>query len=494
MIKKDVTLLRDKLLTIARLGSAVALLGWDEEVNLPKKAHAYRGEVKAQLASDLHEKVTDKSFTQLVRDLNEDEIFASLTVNDQVIVREVLRDVERAQKIPAELVRESAELTSQAFGAWTEARKKSDFSIFQPYLEKIVKLNRREAEYLGYKESPYDALLDGFEPGLTARKVENLFMPLAAELKELILQASQQKVPTLPKARYDLLAQKKLNEAVAAKMGYDLEAGRLDVSPHPFTIDFHPTDVRITTRYSENDFWEALGSTIHETGHALYQQGLPPGDFGTPLGEPVSLGVHESQSRIWENFVGKSRSFVEYLYPLLIEYFGIETIQYTPDELYTWLNRVQPNLIRVESDEVTYNMHILLRFEIEKGLMEGTIKVEDVPHMWQEKVKEYLGIEVTNDAMGALQDVHWSHGTLGYFPTYTLGNIYSAQLYNSINKAVPDLSSKFEEGNFQPFLNWLRKEIHQYGRTYEPEELIARATGKPVSSEYLLEHLRSKII
>lgn len=490
---KNTNELKAKLLTIARLGSAVALLGWDEEVNLPKKAHAYRGEVKAQLASELHEKITDKSFIQLVRDLNEGEIFASLDANDQVIVREVLRDVERAQKIPAELVRESAELTSQAFGAWAEARKKSDFSIFQPYLEKVVELNQREAEYLGYKESPYDALLDGFEPGLTARKVEDLFQPLATELAVLIKKAAGKPVPTLPGATYDLAVQKKLNEAIAQTLGYDFGAGRLDISPHPFTIDFHTTDVRITTRYNEKDFWEALGSTIHETGHALYQQGLSVEGFGTPLGEPVSLGVHESQSRIWENFVGKSRSFVEYLHPLLVEYFGNQAIQYTPDELHAWLNRVQPNLIRVESDEVTYNMHILLRFEIEKGLVEGSVKVEDIPSLWQQKVKDYLGIEVSNDAVGALQDVHWSHGTLGYFPTYTLGNIYSAQLYDSISKTIPDLTSQFEKGNFKPFLTWLRKEIHQYGRIYQPEELIEHATGEPVSSEYLLNHLKAKV-
>jgi len=492
-MKKDIKTLRDKLLTITRLGSAVALLGWDEEVNLPKKAHTYRGEVQAQLAADLHKKMTDRSFIKLVEDLNKAEVFDALTSGDQVIVREVLRDIERAKKIPEELVKESAELTSQAFGAWAEARQKSTFSIFEPYLKKIVKLNQREAEYIGYTESPYDALLDAFEPGLTARKVEDLFVPLTSELKKLIQQAAQQKIPTIPKATYDRVAQKKLNEAIAAKLGYDFEAGRLDVSPHPFTIDFHPTDVRITTRYSEEDFWEALGSTIHETGHALYQQGLPLDGFGTPLSEPVSLGIHESQSRIWENFVGKSRSFVEYLYPLLIDYFGKQTIQYSSEELYAWLNRVQPNLIRVESDEVTYNMHILLRFEIEKSLIEGDINAKDVPDLWNAKVKEYLGINVSNDALGALQDIHWSHGTLGYFPTYTLGNIYSAQLYNSISKAIPNLSEQFTKGNFKPFLAWLRKEIHRYGRTYQPEELIKHATGELVSSKHLLAHLESKI-
>jgi carboxypeptidase Taq len=282
-----------------------------------------------------------------------------------------------------------------------------------------------------------------------------------------------------------------LNHRIAKDLGYDLEAGRIDISPHPFTTTFHTTDVRITTRYDENDFWVSLGSTIHEVGHALYDQGLPEAWFGTPLGEAVSLGIHESQSRSWENMVGRSRSFVSYLYPLLQKYFP--ALSYGEEELYVWLNRVSPNLIRVESDEVTYNLHIVLRYELEKALIEGELQVADLPAAWNEKVEKYLGLKVPDDALGVLQDVHWSHGAFGYFPTYTLGNLYAAQLFETYKKAHPRYENDFRNGKFSSYLDWLRKNVHSQGRRYKPLELVKRITGEDLNSEYLIKHLSLKV-
>lgn len=485
--------LRERLLVIARLGSAVNLLGWDQEVNLPPKAQTYRGEVQAQLAGDLHRLSTDNTFVALIKDLHAPASMKSLTSDEQVIVREVWRDVEKAIKLPGTFVEDFTKLTSQGMAVWTEARQKSNFALFQPILEKLVIMSRQQAEYLGYTDSPYDALLDQYEPGLTSKKIDGLFTPLAKELSILVGHAADKAQPSLPKASYDITAQERLSNEVAHTLGYDLKAGRIDASTHPFTINFHPTDVRITTRYDKENFYQSLGSTIHEAGHALYEQGLPEKHFGTPLCEAVSLGIHESQSRIWENFVGKSRSFADYLHPVLVKHFGESVVRYSPEELYRWLNRVQPHFIRVESDEVTYNLHIVLRFEIEKALIEGDLKVADVPGSWNQKMKDYLGLVVTDDAQGVLQDVHWAHGMFGYFPTYTLGNLYAAQVYHKIKADIPDLEDYFSKGDFSHFLAWLRREIHVHGRRYQPEEMLEHATGEPLNAQYLIDHLASRV-
>jgi carboxypeptidase Taq len=483
--------LRSSLSTMARLGSALAVLGWDKEVNTPPKGLAIRGEVISLLAADLHRKATDPKFVAYVEHLASPAVSKTLSSDEQVIVRETWRDVQRAQRLPVEFVEEFTNLTSNAFGAWVEARRKSDFTVFKPYLKNIVKMSQREAEYIGYDKSPYDALLDGFEPDMTSARLDKLFNPLAKELVKLMAKAEDRPQPKLPKVRYRKSDQQKLNTKVAKDLGYDLKAGRIDESPHPFTTDFHPTDVRITTRYDEDDFDVSLGSVIHEVGHALYEQGLPIKEFGTPLGSSVSLGVHESQSRLWENFVGRSRAFVDYLYPLMQEYFG--KLPYNSDELYRYINRIQPSLIRVESDEVTYNLHIMVRYELEKQLIEGRLNVDDLPSAWNQKIKYYLGINVPNDSMGVLQDIHWSHGSIGYFPTYSLGNLYAAQLFNKINHDIPNLAGQITNGDFVEILDWLRKNIHQYGRRYSPEDLIKRATGEPLNADRLLGHLKKKV-
>jgi carboxypeptidase Taq len=487
----DIQDLRNELVIMSKYGSALGVLNWDQEVNLPKKGHAFRGEVNALLSADLHNRFTSDKFVNLVKNLHKPENFKKLSTDEQIIVRETWRDLEKSLKIPTEMVEEMARLSTQAFNAWADAREKSDFKIYQPYLEKIVAMNQKQAELIGYKKSPYDALLDDFEPGLTAEDVEAVFTPLAKELAGLVKKVKDKPKVKLPKAKYPIDVQVKMNHEIAAALGYDLDAGRIDVSPHPFTTGFHPTDVRITTRYQEDDFYYAVGCTVHETGHALYEQGLPAKEYGNPLGEAVSLGIHESQSRMWENFVGRSPEFCHYLNTLLLKYFP-NNPKLTDEQIYDHLNHVQPSLIRVEADETTYNLHIVLRFEIEKGLMEGTIKVADLPEVWNAKMKQYLGVEVPDDEHGVLQDVHWSHGSIGYFPTYTLGNIYAAQLFNKAKSDIPNLEAGFKKGDFDKLLNWLRISIHKEGSRYYPEDLIKKVTGEGLNSKYLIDYLGSK--
>lgn len=480
--------LKTELAEMSKLASALAVLGWDQEVNLPAKAHEFRGEVNAMLSSLLHQRITAPEFVALTKELAG---VGELDEDGKVIAKETWRDVSRAKKLPPKFVEEMARLTTRAFQVWAEARSRSDFGIFCPVLEQMVELKRRQADLLGYQDSPYDALLDEFEPGMTAARLRELFGPLSSQLSAMIKQTAGKGLEQLPSMEYPLKKQKALNAEVAAVLGYDLAAGRIDTSPHPFTTSFHPTDVRVTTRYDEADFTVSTYSVIHEVGHALYEQGLPAKEFGNPLGESVSLGIHESQSRGWENLVGRSRPFVGWLAGLMTKHFGV--LPYSAEELHAWLNRVEPSLIRVEADEVTYNLHIILRFEIETGLMEGKIKVADLPAVWSQKMKDYLGIEVPDDARGVLQDVHWSHGGIGYFPTYALGNLYAAQFFQAANKALPDLELGFAKGEFNNYLAWLRENIHKEGRRYSPEELAKRVTGEPLNPEYLIDHLQKKI-
>jgi carboxypeptidase Taq len=486
----DYARLKQQLQQMAMYGSAVAVLDWDEQTYMPDAGRGFRGEVKALITTDLHKRFTSNEFVSLVKELREPKYFDKLTGDQKLVIKETWKDVEKAQKIPSQFVEEFSKLSTKAFGAWVDARQKSEFQIFEPYLQKIVEMKKKEASLVGYKDSPYDALLDDYEPEMTAKRLDSVFNPLSAELSNLIKKVAARQYPDLPKTYYPIEQQKKLNDEVVSALGYNLKAGRIDESAHPFTTGFYPTDVRITTRYDESDFWVSLGSTIHEAGHAMYEQGLQTKEYGTPLGEAVSLGIHESQSRIWENQIGRSLEFCEFLIPLLKKHF--KGINYTAVELHAWLNRVQPNFIRVESDETTYNLHIILRYEIERDLIEGRLQVKDLPGLWNSKMKEYLGLDVKDDAHGVLQDVHWSYGSIGYFPTYSLGNVYAAQLYNKINKEIPGLQKAFSGGDFSLFLKWLRKNIHHLGGRYYPEDLIQKATGEGLNSKYLIDYLKQK--
>jgi carboxypeptidase Taq len=378
---------------------------------------------------------------------------------------------------------------------WVEARKKSDFGMFLPALRTIVALKREEAHYLGYRDSPYDALLDHYEPGMTAGQLRPLFAALKARLVPLlqrVLAAKTSIDASILFRTYDPTRQMEFGRLVLTAMGYDFTRGRLDLSAHPFTTSFHPTDVRVTTRVYERELPACLFSCIHEGGHALYDQGLDPDRYGTPLGEPLSLGVHESQSRLWENCIGRSRPFWRCFYPLLQQCFPEQLKEVEMETFYAAVNHAKPSLIRVEADELTYNLHVMLRFEIEQDLIEERLAVEELPTVWGEKMRSYLGVTPTTDAEGVLQDVHWSLGAIGYFPTYTLGNLYAVQFYEQARKEINNLDGEIEAGRLTVLTRWLNQKIHRWGRTFTPEQLMLRVTGSSLSPEPFLAYLEKK--
>ncbi len=494
-MKNSFTTFQQKLRDIAQLKSAVAVLNWDKDVFMPPKGSAPRAEMLAYLAGELHDKVLSKEFRDMLREVKAAADADELTPGDRAIVREVWRDVSREEKLPVEFVKELTQVTSEAYYVWMDARKKKDFKLFAPHLTKIVALKRREAKLVGFQQSPYDALLDTFEPYATTEEIatalgdlKNFLAPFLVKIKNSKVKVSRDVIA----GDFDIEKQKAFCALAAKRIGYDFDAGRLDISAHPFSTSFHPLDARITTRYSHSEFMQSIGGVIHETGHALYEQGLPAEHFGTPLAEAVSLGIHESQSRLWENLVGKSRAFWTYFYPLLQKEFPIPLQKVSLDSFYRAINAAQPSFIRVEADEVTYNLHIILRFEIEVALIDGKIAVEDLPRIWNAKMKELLGLDVPDDSLGVLQDVHWSGGMIGYFPTYSLGNLYSAQFFAAARHDIPTLDDEMARGEFGKLLQWLRGKIHVHGKTYSAQELAKNATGEKLNSKYFSEYISKK--
>ncbi len=495
MKKKPIDHLKERLVEISHLVSILNLLNWDREVYMPKKGSDPRSVAIAHLSGIIHNKMIALDQDGLLSGLKKQLDEKKLKGKDAVIVTETWRTFDRERKLPEDFVRKLAETASMAQDVWAEAREKNDFKLFLPWLKKIVDLKKKEAELVGFSDSPYDALLDAYEPDLTSREASEVLNDLKDFLVPFLkkIRASKEGLdPSKLKGKFPLDKQIAFNEMLSKAIGFDFEAGRLDQSTHPFTTNFHPGDVRITTRYDDNDIIYSLGSTIHETGHALYEQGLPIEHFGTPLSESVSLGIHESQSRLWENNIGRSKPFWRYLYPILCKEFP-EPFSKTPlDEFYKIINKVEPSLIRTQADEVTYNLHIIIRFEIEKEMIEGTIDLADLPQIWRAKVKEYLGIEVPNDKEGILQDVHWSAGLIGYFPTYSLGNLYAAQLYATMKKKIPNLAGEIAVGKFKEINVWLRENIHMHGKTFTARDLIKRATGEYLNSRFFNNYLEEK--
>src|ERR1035437_2792467 len=452
---------QELLRKIADVQYASALLNWDQETYMPPKGAEFRAQQLSTLAGIAHELSTTEELGDLLEQLKSDD---SLTEKEKRNSKESLKKYNDNKKYTIEFVQLLSKTISEAFQAWQKAKSENNFLLYAPYLEKLVKLKRDECNILGFQAHPYDALLDQYEPGAKTSDLEILFTDVRNQLVDFVKQiaAKPQNQDAFMFAHYGKQKQWDFGMDLLKQMGYDFEAGRQDVSSHPFTTNFSSEDVRVTTRINENDLNEMIWSCIHEGGHALYEQGLPASEYGLPSGEYISLGIHESQSRLWENNVGRGLSYWKANYKKLQEIFPENLKNVSVENFYKAINIVKPSLIRTSADELTYHFHVLIRFEIEKALIEGSIEVNELPNYWNKKHKEYLGIDVPNDSKGVLQDIHWSHGSFGYFPTYSLGSFYAAQFYYQAKKEIPNLETEIENGNMSPLLNWLRLKIHKY--------------------------------
>ncbi|QAU11948.1 carboxypeptidase M32 [Halorubrum sp. BOL3-1] len=472
------------------VGSASGVLGWDQQVMMPEGGTPARSKQLSALSSVHHDMVTDDETGELLDELDD----ADLSEERAAVVREVRREYERADAVPVELVEEISETGSEALQAWEEAKAADDFDQFAPYLEKHVELKREYAEHIDPDRDPYEVLFEEFEPCLSMERAESILTELREALVPMIEDIRESDVELAVdtfEGTFPEETQEELSREILEHVGYDFDRGRLDVSSHPFTAG-NQFDCRVTTRFDETDPLGAVGSTIHEFGHAQYNLGLPQDHFGTPLGESRDLSVHESQSRLWENHVGRSQAFWEEFLPVFQDHFP-QTEEATVRDAYEAFNQVyEDNFIRVEADELTYHLHIVIRFEIERDLIRGDLGVEDVPEVWNDKYEEYLGIRPDTDSEGCLQDIHWSHGNFGYFPTYSLGSVMAAQLFDAADSEIGDLDSKVADGDFDDLREWLGENVHRHGSRYETNELVKRATGEDFSADAFLDYVDEK--
>jgi len=472
------------------VGSASGVLGWDQQVMMPEGGTPARSKQLSALSSVHHDMVTDDETGELLDELDD----ADLTDEQAAVVREVRREYERADAVPVELVEEISETGSEALQAWEEAKAEDDFDEFAPYLEKHVELKREYAEHIDPDRDPYEVLFEEFEPCLSMERAESILTELREALVPMIDDIRESDVELAVdtfEGTFPEETQEELSREALELVGYDFDRGRLDVSSHPFTSG-NQFDCRVTTRFDETDPLGAVGSTIHEFGHAQYNLGLPQEHFGTPLGQSRDLSVHESQSRLWENHVGRSEAFWERFLPVFQEHFP-QTEEATARDAYEAFNQVyEDNFIRVEADELTYHLHIVIRFEIERDLIRGDLAVEDVPEVWNDKYEEYLGIRPETDSEGCLQDIHWSHGNFGYFPTYSLGSVMAAQLFEAAESEIDDLEAKIAEGDFEDLHGWLGENVHRHGSRYETNELVERATGEEFTADAFLDYVDEK--
>ncbi|MCE9561231.1 MAG: carboxypeptidase M32 [Planctomycetes bacterium] len=478
------------------LNSCAAVLSWDQHTYMPARGAGLRGEQMAFLASLSHQKFTDPKIGELLAAVEGSDLVKEPDADASANVRELRRAYDRATKIPASLVDELARVTTAAQQAWEQAKKANQFATFRPHLERIVELKRQEADAVGFKDHRYNALIEEYEPGTTVVELKELFAGLTKRLVPLIQKvADSPKKPdrTILERDFPVERQKIFAESAAVALGFNFAAGRLDTTSHPFCSGFGPGDCRITTRYNPRFFPEAFFGVMHETGHALYEQNLPAEHFGTPLGVACSFGIHESQSRLWENQVGRSRPFWDHFFPRLRQTFPA-LADVSLEAFYFAVNDVKPSLIRVEADEATYNLHIALRFELELALLSGDLAVVDLPGAWNERFAALFGLAVPDDARGCLQDIHWSFGGLGYFPTYTLGNLYAAQFMVAVKSdlGAESLTEDMRRGDFGRLKDWLVNNIHRNGQRYRAGELCRRATGNPLSPESFLLYLNEK--
>lgn len=475
----------------ADLQYAAAVLGWDQEVYMPSKGYPYRGRQLATLASQAHELLTGKEYIALLEELKNR---TDLTDVQQQNVRLSYEDMERNRKLPTEFVEKLTQQTSSSYNAWIQARRENNYSIYEPQLAAMISLKKQQAALYGYEGHPYNALLDEYEKGATIAMLDPVFEMVKEQLPALL-----QKITQAQQVGHEFLhgsfpkqQQWDFSMDVLQHMGYDMDAGRQDYSEHPFTTSFAPEDVRITTRVDESNFASLLWSSIHEGGHALYEQGLPASEYGMPLGAAASLSIHESQSRLWENCVGRSLDFWQYFYPRLQQRFPEQLNNVPVADFYKGINRVQPSLIRTEADEVTYHFHVLIRYEIEKALIDGSLTAADLPAAWNDMYRKYLGVSSPDDKQGVLQDVHWCHGSFGYFPTYSLGSFYAAQFFEQAQQDIPALDGQITTGEYKNLLHWLRKGVHYHGRRYRSEELCKNITGKGLDFSSFMRYATAK--
>jgi len=486
--------LNEKLATIIDLNAATAVLGWDQHTYMPAGGIEARARQLTTLSSLAHEYFTAPEIGNL---LTEAENAPGLDPagEDAALLRKVRREYDQSVKLPAAFVQEHSEASSLCFDAWTRCKPADDFETFRPHLEKMVELTRREAEYLGYAEQPYDALLNKYEPGMPTRQVASLF----AEVRDGLVPFCQKLFAKADQVKDDFFfthwdhdRQWALTLQVLEDMGYDFKRGRQDISPHPFTTDFGIPDVRVTTRIHTDQFKAGLYGTIHEGGHALYEQNVDKRFDRTFLAGGTSLGIHESQSRLWENLIGRSRDFCNYYWPVVKALFPKNMAGVSREDYYRAINRVEPSLIRIEADEVTYSLHIFLRFELEMELISGTLKVKDLPAAWDERMEKYLGIRPDRVSKGCLQDMHWTDGSFGYFPTYALGNLYGVSILDTIRTKHPELLTGVADGSFLPLKEWLTDQVYRHGSRYTAGELIQRITGRGLEAGPFVSYIKTK--
>ncbi len=482
---------KTKMQKIADVKYAAAVLQWDQETYLPTKGNHFRGRQLATLSELAHQQFTTDSMGALLNELNSKD---NLSYTEKRNVTLSLEDYNRNKKLSSDFVRKMSEVVTTCYHAWVKSRNDNSFTGFQQPLHTLIELKKAEADMLGYQTHPYNALMNDYDKGLTVATVDAIFSDLKPQLLTLL-----ETIKNKPQVDNSFLHQYfnkddqwKFGIQVLQQIGFDFEAGRQDISVHPFTTSFNNQDVRVTTRIDENDLGNMTWSCIHEGGHALYEQGLPAEEYGLPLSEYCSLSIHESQSRLWENSVGRGLPFWQHNFPLLKTLFPEQCNNVTIDVFYKGINKVQASLIRTEADELTYHFHVMIRYEIEKMLIDGSISTKDIPSYWNEHYQKYLGVAVPDDKRGCLQDIHWSHGSFGYFATYSLGSIYAAQLYATIEKENELVNKEVAEGNTGYILNWLRKNIHQYGRQFTSQELCNKITGQPLNTKYFIDYASKK--
>jgi len=493
-MEKKLSELKSILGRVSDLNHASSLLGWDQQTYLPPGGSQARGYQLGTLNSLSHELFTSSEVGELLEDLEEYQEELDPDSDQARLLQVTARDYRKSTQVPSAFVEEFSRVTSHAHAAWEQARENDDFAHFQPHLERIVELRREYANFFAPYDHIYDPLLDDFEPGMKTASVLEIFSELRPRQVALIQDIGdrEQVDDAFLHQPFSEDKQWDFGEEVITRYGYDWERGRQDKAAHPFTTSFSINDVRITTRVDPEFLNTALFGTLHEGGHAIYEQGVAQDLERTPLAGGTSLAIHESQSRMYENLLGRSYDFWVYFYPRLQEYFPSQLGNVDLEAFYHGVNKVEPSLIRVEADEATYNLHIMLRLELEIALMEGKLQVSDLPEAWNEKMDDYLGIIPPNDAQGVLQDVHWSSGILGYFPTYALGNLVSAQLWETIQEDIPGLPDQIRQGEFDQLLSWLREEIHRHGEKFKPQELVERVTGSRIKPEPYLRYLTGK--